>query len=341
MRSFVIGKNDADQRLDRFLSKAIPSLSFPLVQKAIRTKQVKLDGRRASASDRVSEGQLVQVYIKEDVAPPTVAAWRPEPFDTLDIIFENEHVLLMHKPPGLLVHPDRHGSGRTLIGMAQSYLHAGGQWNPNDEHAFAPALAHRLDRNTGGLVLAAKSAEALRVLNEKFRDREIEKYYLCLVCGTPTPTQGLLRHHLERDRENCRVYVRAERSAETRTALTEYCVLETKSGLSLVECRLLTGRTHQIRAQWAAAGHPLWGDGKYGNNGDARDRGYAHQALYAHRLTLDFRTPAGCLEPLRGCTFAWTDIPFVALLHSEKRADTKNALATGRGARHEGPPSKR
>ncbi len=311
MREFLIGPNDAGQRLDRFLAKAMPRMPFPLLQKAVRTRHVKVDGRRAEASARLVAGQTVCVYLREETAAERAPSWQTTPWEDLNIVFEDEHIILLHKPPGLLSQPDDSGMGRSLIEMVQAYLFASGQWSPERENAFAPALAHRIDRNTGGLVLAAKTAEALRILNEKFRAREIDKYYLCLVHGVPQPPRGTLRHYLQRDLQARRVVVREQRQGGAKTALTAYRVLESRGALSLVECRLLTGRTHQIRAQWAAAGHPLLGDGKYGTNSRDRAAGFTHQALYAHRLVMSFPTDAGCLNSLRGREFVLPEVPFV------------------------------
>ena len=310
MKTFLIGPNDAGQRLDRFLGKAMPSLPFSLAQKALRTKKVKLDGRRAEAKTILSPGQTVSVYLREPAHGVESQDWQKASFAELDIVFESEHVLLLHKKPGTPVHPGQTTGNNTLIAQAQAYLYAGGQWDPAKENGFTPALAHRLDRNTGGLVVTAKTAHALRILNQKFRDREIEKDYLCLVHGHPKPDRGTLRHCLKRNPDTLRAEVRVDRNDGAKTALTSYRVLTTRGGLSLVECRLLTGRTHQIRAQWAAVGHPLLGDGKYGAGSRDRAYGFSHQALYAHRLTLAFKTPSGCLESLRGKMFEIPNVPF-------------------------------
>jgi len=322
MKVFLIRPNDAGQRLDRFVAKAMPSLPFSLIQKGLRTKKIKLNGKRATAGAILAAGQTVDVYLRESPAREGAQPWRLASWSGLDIIYEDGNVLLCNKEAGLTVHPDNNPAADTLITRALAYLYASGQWDPDGENSFTPALAHRLDRNTSGLVLAAKTAAALRVLNQKFRNREIDKAYLCLVIGRPKPDAGTLRHYLKRDRERCRVEVRPDRSDGAKTALTAYRVLGTHDGMSLVECRPLTGRTHQIRAQWAAVGHPLLGDGKYGAGSRDRDRnrdcnhnrdkplGFSHQALCAYRLSFAFTTPSGCLEYLRGKTFELPEVPF-------------------------------
>ena len=152
----------------------------------------------------------------------------------------------------------------TLLTHIQAYLYQKKEWNPRQENAFAPALCNRIDRNTGGIVIAAKNAETLRVMNQKIRDREVEKSYLCIILGAITPPAGRLEGYLLKDEAKKLVSVHKTPVPGGRTAVTLYQTLAQKNGLSLVACRLVTGRTHQIRAQFAAAGHPLLGDGKYG-----------------------------------------------------------------------------
>ena len=185
-----------------------------------------------------------------------------------------------------------------------------GEWRPKEENSFAPALCNRIDRNTGGIVIAAKNAEALRILNDKIRDREIEKYYLCAVQGRPKPPSGRLENYLFKDAGKNQVYVKNRPEPGTKTAVTEYRVLCSKGPLSLVECHLLTGRTHQIRVQMAHAGWPLLGDGKYGRERFNRDFGEKGQALYSYKLCFSFPTDAGVLEYLRGREFTVKRVDF-------------------------------
>ena len=177
---------------------------------------------------------------------------------------------------------------------------------------LCPALCNRIDRNTGGMVIAAKSAEALRVMNDKIRSREILKYYLCITLGRPTPAEGTLSGYLFKDESKKQVFVRRVPSPGAKTAITHYKTLLSRGALSLVECELMTGRTHQIRAQFAAAGHPLLGDGKYGRGEINRRYGEEKQALYSYKLTFAFRTDAGALNYLNGKTVEIKNIPFCA-----------------------------
>lgn len=198
----------------------------------------------------------------------------------------------------------------TLIANIQAYMAQKGEWRPKEENSFAPALCNRIDRNTGGIVIAAKNAEALRILNDKIKDREIEKYYLCAVQGRPNPPQGRLENYLFKDAGKNQVYIKNRPEPGAKSAVTEYKVIKSKGRLSLVECRLLTGRTHQIRAQMAHAGWPLLGDGKYGSERFNRQYGEKGQALYSYKLRFEFPTDAGILNYLRGREFIVDKIDF-------------------------------
>ena len=234
-------------------------------------------------------------------------------------MYEDENILLADKKPGVLCHSAGKWDYNTLIANIQAYAYQKGEWDPRAEHAFAPALCNRIDRNTGGIVIAAKTAAALRILNEKIRDREIEKRYLCVVHGRPKPPEGRLEGYLFKDAKKNQVYIKDRPEPGARTAVTDYRLLKSRNGLSLVECTLHTGRTHQIRAQMAHAGWPLLGDGKYGS--ERRNRAYdetAGQALCSWYLRFDFPTDAGELNYLRGREFRLEQIGFVEKFFPEE-----------------------
>ena len=311
MKEFTIGPNDAGQRLDRFLAKAVPLLPASLAQKYIRLKRIKLGGKRVDRDTRLNTGDVLQLYIndeffekpREDNAYLTVA--NPK----LTIVYEDEHILLVDKRPGLAVHAhDGAEFGRTLIDHIKAYLYQKKEWLPREENSFTPALCNRIDRNTGGIVIAAKTAEALRVMNQKIKDRELDKRYLAIVEGTPKPRDGSLKGYLFKDAKKNRVFVTDTPQAGSKSCQTNYKTLASRNGLSLVECELITGRTHQIRAQFAHAGHPLLGDGKYGKLDKRFDRNY--QALYSYKLSFTFTTEAGSLEHLNGKSFQVDQVDF-------------------------------
>lgn len=312
MKELTIGCNDAGQRLDRFLAKAVPLLPASLAQKYIRLKRIKLAGKRVSRDTRLNEGDVLQLYINDEFfdTPSQDNAYLTVAAPKLNIVYEDENLLLVDKRPGLAVHPhDGAEYGKTLIDHIQAYLYAKHEWRPREENAFTPALCNRIDRNTGGIVIAAKNAEALRILNQKIKDREIDKRYRAIVEGTPKPKEGVLKGYLFKDAVKNRVFVTDTPQAGSKSCETRYRVLQSKNGLSLVECELVTGRTHQIRAQFAHAGHPLLGDGKYGKLDKRYTRTY--QALYSYQLTFRFTTDAGCLAYLDGRQFRVEKVDFV------------------------------
>lgn len=312
MKELTVGANDAGQRLDRFLAKAVPLLPASLAQKYIRLKRIKRNGGRAQRDTRLNQGDVLQLYINDEFfdKPRQDNAFLTVASPKLTIVYEDENLILVDKRPGLAVHPhDGAEYGRTLIDHIQAYLYQKREWNPRGENAFAPALCNRIDRNTGGIVIAAKNAESLRIMNDKIKDREIDKRYLAIVEGTPKPKDGSLKGYLFKDAVKNRVFVTDTPQAGAKSCQTDYRTLASGNGLSLVQCKLITGRTHQIRAQFAHAGHPLLGDGKYGKLDKRFDRNY--QALYSYRLTFDFPTDAGILEYMRGKTFQVENVDFV------------------------------
>ena len=311
MKSFTVNKNDSGQRLDKFISKTVPLLPKNLMYKYIRIKRIKLNGKRADISMKLSENDIVDMYINDEFFAPA-----PDDYDFLNasknisVVYEDENILLADKPVGLLSHPDKGEYVDTLICRVKRYLYEKGEFNPKDENSFTPALANRIDRNTGGIVMVAKNAESLRILNEKIKKRELHKYYLCIVHGRPEKSEDILEGYLIKDEDKNQVKVYKKKREYAKTIRTKYRVLDTRGELSLIEIELLTGRTHQIRAHFASIGHPLLGDGKYGSNSQNKKYGYKKQFLYSYKLTFDFETDGGTLDYLNGKSFEVSDIWF-------------------------------
>lgn len=312
MKTVTVAKNDAGQRLDKFLTKTFRRMPASIMYKHIRQKDIKLNGRRCQISDRLETGDVITLYVKDEFLEET-----PPVYDflaaskQLDIVYEDDNLLLLNKKAGLLVHPDDKEYRDTLIFRVQRYLYEKGEYDPARENSFVPALVNRIDRNTCGIVMAAKTAEALRVLNDKLKQREIHKFYLCIVHGKMPRKEDTLEGFLEKNEAQNRVYISDKAKAGARTIATRYRVLEENDGLSLLEIQLLTGRTHQIRAHLASIGHPLLGDGKYGLNALNKGTGFTKQALCSYKLIFDFTTPAGELDYLNGREFHLDDIWFV------------------------------
>lgn len=302
MRILTVGKNDAGQRLDKFLTKAVKGLPLSMMYKQIRLKKIKLNRKRAEPNVMLREGDEIQLFIKEEFfgAPEkddsALLTLRPK----LDICYEDENILLCNKRPGVLVHEGQESGDNTLILHIKAYLCQKGEYSPEDEQSFAPALCNRIDRNTGGIVIAAKNAEALRVMNEKIKNDEIGKFYYCAVHGRMPKRSDTLYGFLRKDSKHNTVFVTDERLPGSKEIITKYRVIAERGAESLLEVELVTGRTHQIRAHLSHIGHPLLGDGKYGINRADRERGYKYQALYAYKLIFDFENEEGPLGYLKG-----------------------------------------
>lgn len=306
MRIITVGKNDAGQRLDKFLSKAVKGLPMSLMYKSIRTKKIKVNRKRTEQNYVLKVGDEIQLFIRDEFFD------NPEKDDgalsrivtKLNIVYEDQNVMLLNKRPGVLVHEDEDGGENTLIMHVKAYLYGKGEYDPQNEQSFAPALCNRIDRNTGGIVIAAKNAEALRVMNEKIKNGELRKHYLCLVHGVPPKRTDVLHAYLRKNSKDNLVQVRDGYFEGAKEIITGYTVLERRGEDSLLEVELFTGRTHQIRAQMSHIGCPLVGDGKYGVNRDDRARGFKYQALYAYKLEFSRTDNNTSLSYLEGKTFS-------------------------------------
>ena len=312
MKSIQVDKDWNGRRLTRFLQKAMPSATMGQSHRFLRLGRVKVDGRRANEETVLHENAVVDMYVEdeffaqEEKADPFYSKIRP----SLTILYEDGQVMILDKRAGLVCHPDEGEKVHTLLTYAQAYLYQKGEWNPKTD--FAPALCNRIDRFTAGIVILAKTQEALRAMDAKIRTHEVQKYYLCIVHGRMKYPEGTLRHWLTKKPEQKKVTVLRKNEPGSKEAVTYYQVIDERDGLTLCECLLGTGRTHQIRAQFAAIGHPLLGDNQYGqaklNEKTGRVSG---QALCAYRLIFDFEGDAGCLNGLNGLTVQVKDVPFV------------------------------
>lgn len=312
MQKITAGKNDAGQRLDKFLTKLMPNLPKNMLYKGIRKNCVKLGTKHIKdGSYKLCEGDVLSLYFSDDFfEKPSYLSDFMEISPNLNIVYEDENLLLVNKPQGVLAHEDDKQNPENLLSHIKSYLYKKGEYLPDNENTFVPALANRIDRGTGGIVIAAKNAAALRILNEKIKNREIKKFYLCLAYGHFDEKVGKICGYLLRDENTRKVTFFDEPVPNSKSVITKYRVLEEFPDYSLIQAELETGRTHQIRASFSHIGHPLLGDRKYASPEINRKFPFTQQALYAYKIKFEFAKDSGILEYLNGKVFEIKDVEF-------------------------------
>lgn len=291
MEEWNIGRKEEGRRLDAFLMER-KGWSRSFFMKALRTKKIKVNGKKMEPSYRLMEGDTVRSFVLE------IKKSRP-----VDILYEDENLLVVNKPAGLLSLDVTGRTEDTMLDRVNSFLAERG------EKTAYPV--HRIDFNTSGILLLAKNGRAGEILDRMIKERKIRKSYLCVVKGRPSPDKGRLENQLFKDAKKNRVYVAAHTVKGSKTAITDYRVVASRNGLSLVECHLLTGRTHQIRCQMAHAGHPLLGDDKYGSKEWNREKGERRQLLSSYKTTFDFGEEGSLLSYLSGKTIKLPKVSFV------------------------------
>lgn len=298
MKILTVGKNEAELRLDSFLAKLFSKAPKTLIYKWIRKKRVKINGKKQDISYRLKEGDELFLYINDEFFEETPKKTLPKT-GCEDIkkavVFEDENLLIVNKPKGLSAHGGKGEANGGLVEEIRAYLFEKGEYDPKKELVFAPQLCHRIDKNTSGLVIAAKNAEALRIINEKIKKREIKKFYLLRVEGTLEKNEGEIRGYTKKDEKTNKVRFSFVPFDGAKEAVTLYKVQ--KNGY--IEAELKTGRGHQIRASFAAIGHPLEGDVKYGAKKNGKKD---YQNLLAYKIVFDFKTESGKLSYLKGKT---------------------------------------
>lgn len=290
MEQWTIKKKEAGRRLDAFLmeTKNWPRSFF---MKALRTKKIKVNGKKEEASYRLLEGDLLVSYVLEGEKKAS----------PVEILYEDGNILIVNKPAGLLSLDVTGKEKDTMLSRVSALLKSRGE-----KEAYP---VHRIDFNTSGILILAKNEEIGKLLDAAIKERKIRKSYLCVVGGTLKPPEGTLKNQLFKDARKNQVYVTEEAVKGSKTAITEYRTRAVKNGLSLIECRLITGRTHQIRAQMAHAGHPLLGDDKYGEKTWNRKHGERRQLLCSYKTT--FGPMEGPLSYLSGKTIEIKNVEFV------------------------------
>lgn len=304
--NFKITEQDANQRIDKFLKRILKESPLSFIYKMFRQKDVKVNGKRAAIDYLVQEGDEIDIYLKESLLEQfhKEASLRPVKAD-FPILFEDENILVINKPKGLLVHGDEGEKRITLQNMVLTYLKDKGEWDPSDPKGFIPSPAHRLDRNTSGIVIFGKNLATLQELLTLFRERDqIEKHYLLLVRGR-TSERGQIDFALSKDAEKKMVKITPVEKGG-KPALTKYHRIKAyNEGFSLVEAELMTGRTHQLRVHFAAIGHPIVGDSKYGDFAvnETFEKMYSFHNQFLHASYFRFKVIPGYLSYLSGKEF--------------------------------------
>ena len=305
MKKISVNKNDAGNRLDKFINKCFPNIPYSLLYKYIRKKRIKVNGKKEEISYRLKENDILELYINDELLEKSnKSSDFKAASEDIEILYEDDNIMIINKKAGLIVHPDDDIKVDCLVNRIKSYLFKKGEFNPENENSFAPALVNRIDRNTSGIVIAAKNAESLRILNLKMKERELHKKYICILCGTLKKDSEILKAFLDKNSSENKVYISDKmKNKNYKTILTKYSVIDKSKKFTLAEIELLTGRTHQIRAHMAYLGYPLLGDGKYGVNKINREMGYKYQALCAYKLKFDFKDKDNLLGYLDGKEF--------------------------------------
>lgn len=282
MKKIEITKNEAEQRLDRFLLKYFNNTTRSNIYKLIRKKVFKVNGKRITNEEYfLQENDILEIYLSDESVEAMIKPFvpvKPEKIG-LDIVYEDDEILVLNKPKGVLTHPDKTEYKNTLATMVHFYL------RDLCTNTFRPAPVHRLDKNTSGVVIFAKTYDALKKMSAMMRERDVEKFYICVVHGH-LDKAGEVKGYLIKDEIQNKVRIVKKDSDEAKYCHSKYRPLEHFGAFTLVEVELLTGRSHQIRASMQLIGHPIVGDYKYGGK---KVDGHTNQLLHSNRMVIDGR----------------------------------------------------
>ena len=309
MREIIINNNEAGQRFDKFLGKYLSEASMGFLFKMLRKKNITLNGKKATGKEKLNKGDSVKLFLAEDTIEKFSGKTNIKLTDKkLDIIYEDDNILLINKPAGMLSQKAK-PEDVSVVEHLISYLIRSEQLTENDLKTFHPSVCNRLDRNTSGLIAAGKSLAGLQELSRMFKDRSMEKYYLCIVSGI-VERPSRIKGYLYKDTKTNKVTVSDKQMEDSSYIETAYRPIKTGENVTLLEVLLVTGKTHQIRAHLASIGHPLLGDVKYGkkNVNDLFKKKYGLKNHLLHSYRIVFPNIEGSLKMVSGKEFK-ADLP--------------------------------
>lgn len=304
MQRIIVESKDDQKRIDRFLFDRFAGVPASVFFKAFRKRNIRVNGKRVKNDFRVSAGDVVEVYLPDDRLKPKMQDDRES---RIQIVYEDRHIMVVSKPQGIPVHQDENREELVLDRYLQEI--AAERQDESLKPGF-PALCHRLDRNTGGLVILAKDKRTLDVMEEKFRNHEVKKFYLACTYGIPGEKEAECVAYLKKDAEKSHVRIYDRPVRDSSRIVTRYRLLKAAYPYALLEVELVTGKTHQIRAHLAWLGCPILGDGKYGVNSVNRSLGLKMQALFAYRVRFEFKKAGTHLDYLNGREITLPSVPW-------------------------------
>lgn len=288
MQEMIVTANEAGQRFDKLLAKYLNEAPKNFLYKMLRKKNIVLNGKKATGNEKLKEGDHIKLFLSEETIEKFSKVSVRRTSKKLDLIYEDENILLINKPVGMLSQK-ADAKDESLVEHVITYLLESNQITEEKLRKFKPSICNRLDRNTSGLVVAGKSLIGLQKMGELFKQRSLRKFYRCLVLGEVKEKQYIKGYLTKHDTIN-KVAVSQKETKEALPIETEYEPIWTNGKCTLLEVHLITGRTHQIRAHLASLNHPIIGDYKYGNrkinNDYKRKYGLESQLLHAYRLEM-------------------------------------------------------
>lgn len=306
MKELKITEREQNQRLDKFLQKYFNTAPKSFIYKMLRKKRIKHNGKKADGSEIIQDGDTLIMYLSEDTMDSFMSEKTIEEAERhFGIVYEDENILVVSKPAGLLVHPENSADKDTLIDQILFYLNEKGEYIPTKESSFTPAVCNRLDRNTGGIVLAGKNLQSVQAINKAIAERHIQKFYITMVKGEMKEPAEFYGYHVK-DSDSNKVKVLKKEVPGASKIYTKVKPIKVKDNFSLLEVELITGKSHQIRAHLKSMGYYVIGDRKYGDertNRRFREKfGLNNQFLYAYRVV--WNENDGYLSYLNGREFS-------------------------------------